>query len=264
MTNFLFKVQTFFFAPVNLRAVRIFSILTACLAVYVFQYWEPYPATYSLSGFQLWRHAANTYPYRWMLLLLTTAFVAGFRPRATGLMLVVLLYPLLFEPLRAQSRQILLFSLMCLALLAGGKSSRQLPIWPIRLIQLQLSLVYGVNALAKCSAAYLSGEVLVAMSMTLPNFLIDMSDGFYHCGPLLIPVALAAQASVIIESFLAVGFWFARLRWVAAVVGVVFHFQLKTIIRIGMLDWASMFLYLSFLLKFEARETSSPETAPLP
>jgi hypothetical protein len=123
--------------------------------------------------------------------------------------------------------------------------------WPICLIQLQLSVVYGINALMKTTPAYLSGEVLIGMSQMLPNFLVDLSDSYLHVGPLAIPVALAAVASAATEYFLALGFWFPCLRVATAVVGVLFHLILKMIVRIGLLDWASMFLYLAFLLPFD-------------
>jgi len=194
--------------------------------------------------------------YRWILLFLTIAFIAGMRPRLTGLVLVAMLYPILYEPTMMQSRQILLFTLLCLALLNGGKSARALPMWPIRLIQLQLSVIYGINALAKSSAEYLSGDVLVAMSITLPNFWVDMSDGFYHIAGFSIPVGLAAKASVLVEGFLALAFWHPLLRFVSAAVGILFHFQLKTMISIGMLDWTTMFLYLSFLMSFVEKGNS--------
>jgi len=250
MINSLSKCKYFFFAPVQLRPVRIFSILTTCLVVINFKYWEPHSIDLHLFGFQLWQFYGSTYVYQGILVVLTFVFILGLRPRVTGLVLVAMLFPLVFEGATSQSRQILLFSLFCLVLLNGGKSLRDLPIWPIRLIQVQLCVVYGINALAKFHPEYLSGEVLVAMSMTLHNFLTDMSDGLYHIGALAIPAAIAAKASVFVESFLAFGFWHPSLRWVCAAVGIIFHLQLMSIIEIGMLDWVSMFLYLSFLLRF--------------
>jgi len=250
MTHFPFPNKLFLFAPVQKRAVRIFSILTACMLVIVFKYWDTYGVNYDMFGFKLWPYYASTRWYRLILCGLTILFAAGIRPRVTGLILVLMLFPILFEPSRQQSRQVMLFTLFCLALLDGGKSSRELPIWPIRLIQIQLSVVYGINVLAKCTPEYLSGDVLIAMSKTLPQFIADMSDGFYHFWILSIPAHIAAKASVLVESFLSLGFWFYPIRWICAIVGIIFHFQLKTIIKIGMLDWVSMFLYLTFLMKF--------------
>lgn len=121
--------------------------------------------------------------------------------------------------------------------------------------------MYGVNALAKTTPAYLSGDVLMGMSQMLPNFLVDLSDGYLHVGVLAIPVALAAIGSALTEYFLALGFWFRRLRITAVVVGVLFHVILIRIVRIGMLDLASMFLYLAFLLPFDRPAGQVPSCA---
>ena len=87
------------------------------------------------------------------------------------------------------SRQVLLFALLAFALIPSGAikfpwkpnpSGRFVdtgPCWPVRLIQLQLTLLYGVNAIAKSSGTYLLGEVLVDMSVSLQNFQVDMSSG---------------------------------------------------------------------------------------
>jgi hypothetical protein len=41
-----------------------------------------------------------------------------------------------------------------------------------------------------------------------------------------------------------------------------FYFVLKMVVRIGMLDWAIMFLYLAFLLPFNSsRSSASPASA---
>ena len=128
--------------------------------------------------------------------------------------------------------------------------------WPIRLIQLQLSATYIANALYKLHPGYLSGEVLVAMSQQLPNFLAELSDGALQLGPLSIPVWLCAWSAVAVESIIGIGLWFPRLRIPVAVVGVAFHITLMFIVTIGWLDWTCMLLYLAFLLPFEQKRES--------
>lgn len=130
--------------------------------------------------------------------------------------------------------------------------------WPIRLIQFQLSVVYGVNAIAKTTPGYLSGEVLMGMSNALPNFLVDLSSGYAQLWFLRMPVSMAAVLSAATEYTLALGFWFRRTRPAAAVLGVGFHLMLKQIVRIHMLDWTSMFLYLAFFLPFHTRARRDP------
>ena len=123
--------------------------------------------------------------------------------------------------------------------------------WPIRLVQVQLSLTYLVNAVAKTTPAYLSGDVLVALSQTQPGFLVDLADGVPLVGPFVVPAWLASAGTVAIEYALALLWWFPRMRIPAALLGVAFHLGLETVIEVGWLDWACVFLYLAFLLPFE-------------
>lgn len=260
------RAERFFFAPVDARHVAWFRIaLAAVLPVFFWsdgvglsQEWITVPW---LS--ELYQDIFLTTSY-WLLITgVIVLFGAGWRSRATGLLLVLILLPLDFLSEGQLSRQVILLALLAFSFLRSDaqlslrRSSREDepisagPMWPIRLIQLQLSVVYGVNALAKTTPEYLSGEVLVAMSQTLPNFLVDLSDGYLHFGPLATPVALAAVASTVTEYCLAVGFWFRPLRTITAVVGVVFHLILMMIVEIHMLDWTCMFLYLAFLLPFD-------------
>jgi hypothetical protein len=125
------------------------------------------------------------------------------------------------------------------------------PIWPIRLIQLQLSITYLVNAWAKTTPGYVSGGVLMALA-ELPNFRVDLSDGFLHLGAVALPVWWCAVGTVAVEYALGVLWWIPRLRAAAAALGVGFHLSLQLVIEIGWLDWACLFLYLAFLLPFDA------------
>ena|GEM_PF-2540817 len=124
-----------------------------------------------------------------------------------------------------------------------------------RFIQLQLTLLYGSNAIAKSTSSYLSGDILMAMSISISNFKVDMSNGFLELGPITIPVILAGAGSVLIEYFLALGFWLGRWKWVVAVVGVGFHLSLLCIMQIFKLDLAAIFLYLAFILPLLPRKT---------
>jgi hypothetical protein len=203
-----------------------------------------------------------TRPYWVLYMSLILMFVAGVRPRPLGFMLAGLLAPLDFLALGQQSRQMLLFALFAFSFLSSDRrlalrvdssakaSEPAGPMWPIRLIQIQLSLVYGINALAKTTPAYLRGDVLIGLSRMLPNFRVDLSDGYLHLGGVAIPVMVAACLSVAIEYILAIGFCFPRLRWQTAALGVMYHLVLTMIVRIYMLDWTSVAMYPIFLLRF--------------
>lgn len=210
----------------------------------------------------LYKDIFFTTQYRALVLIVLICFCMGLKPRLTGLLLCVLLFPLVFIEGFRQSRQIILFSLFAFSLIPSAAqynivelikrrkntNIQSAPIWPIRLIQLQLSILYGVNALAKTTPGYLSGEVLQGMSIMLYNFKLDLSGGSLGLAGIPISVTLLATSSVVVEYILAIGFWFRRLRVWTAVLGVGFHILLMKVIVIGMLDWASMLLYPVFLL----------------
>lgn len=258
-------LDRFFFSPVDRRVATLFRILfTPVLAIGFLSRSE--------LRYVVGLHDPWLVPYVLCLCLLLLLFGLGYRPRLCGFALCGLLLPLLELPGRGESRQVLLFSLLALSVLRtdpawtylrpGSRSTESSagPMWPIRLIQFQLTALYGVNALAKSNPAYLSGDVLMGMSRMLPNFVADFSSGYWMVGPLAIPIAVAAVASVLTEYTLTLGFWFRRLRLATAVIGVGFHLTLKWIVRIGFLDWVSMFLYLAFLLPFggSGYQRSSP------
>lgn len=260
------RIEEYVFGPVNPTYAAVFRIAFAVMLALAF-----WPEGRSLiSTFSEIPGIADLYdrifmktPYWMLVLVLLTLWGVGWWPRLLGLSLVGLLLPLEFLVGVEQSRQILLFALLAFSLLRSDARSSLWwradgfrpvsagPMWPIRLIQLQLSVTYGVNALAKTTPEFLSGQVLIEMSQLLPNFLVDLSDGYLHVGQIALPVWLAACSAVATEYASAVGFWFRRLRILTALVGVLFHLILKLIVTIGWLDWACMFLYLAFLLPFD-------------
>lgn len=267
-------LDRFLFAPVDRRMARILRVLLVLVLIAVF--WPEGRATLGWitrrpEAAALWA-AVFLSPAWWAATLVAlVAFAAGVGGRASGWIAAALLLPLLFAR-DAQSRQILLMALVALSLLRtsspraasrpgpdGGSEPSAGPIWPVRLIQLQLSTVYAVNVWAKLTPGFLSGEVLVGLSGTLPNVLVDLSDGSLHLGPLAVPVWLCAVATVAIESALAVGLWIPKLRIATALLGVGFHAALRLAITIGWLDWACVSLYLAFLLPFERVATARAE-----
>lgn len=257
----------FLFAPTDALSVAIFRIiLAATLAINFWMAKETTPTIASGGWMEpLYRSVFLTPTYHALCLSLIVLFAAGVRPRPLGLLLVAMLAPLDFLSVGRQSRQILLFELLAFSFLHSDRrlavrigSSKDAaepagPMWPIRLIQIQLSIVYGVNALVKTTPAYLRGDVLIGLSRMLPNFRANLSDGYLHLGVVAIPVMLAACVSVAIEYVLAVGFWFPRLRWPSAALGVAYHVVLMSILQIYLLDWTSVAMYPVFLLPFERR-----------
>ena len=271
------RVARFLFAPTDARVVGVLRILLAAMLAWAFWSlglrlnwpWRPVPGMEAL-----YARVFLTPWYAALVLGMLALFGVGVRPRVTGLILVVMLLPLAFLSRGQQSRQVLLFALLAFSMLrsdgqlslrawrSGITSPTAGPMWPIRLMQLQLSLVYFVNAVAKSTPAYASGEVLVGMARMRPNIHVDLADGYLRLGAIALPVGLAAVSSIVIEYFLALGFWIPRLRYLTAAVGVGFHLLLMWMMTIFMLDIASMFLYLVFLLPLAAPQRAHvPEVA---
>jgi len=208
---------------------------------------------------QLYHNVFLTTAYRFVIYGCIILFAVGWRPRFVGIVLFLVLLPHGFLSEGLQSRQVLLFTVLCISLVPTlpvwhwhrlrTNSWPMGPMWPVRLIQLQLTALYGINAVFKSTPKFLSGDVLQALS-TQPNFLVDLTDGYLLLGAVSIPVAILAVATVVTEYWLALGFWIPRFRLLTATIGIAFHFTLKFVMSIFMLDYVSMFLYLAFLLPF--------------
>jgi hypothetical protein len=258
-------IVRFFFLPVNPGAAGVYRLVwpLGLWAVFTFRFVPKGRELPWLDWFGLVEYYENVFvtPVYWGCICAGfVLFALGWRPRLVGFGLCLLLLPLVPLHGRHVSRQIVLLSFFAFCFLRSNvalslpifapRSSivSPGPIWPIRIIQLQLSAIYGFNAIAKTHPGYLSGQVLEGMSKMLPNFLQDISGGYLHLGPIALPVGLAAVASVAVEYFMAIGIWIPRLRFVVAAVGFSFHMLIKLILNIGFYDWACIFLYLCFLL----------------
>ena len=258
-------INEFLFAPVNPLYAALFRIGLALTIAVVFLLPHAkgeFTLVLIYGPDPLYQDFFLTKPYLIICFLITILFGAGFYPRIFGFILTILLFPLIFILGLHVSRQVLLFILIAFSLVKSDtrlslkKSTSNLtsdsgPIWPIRLIQIQLSVLYGINAIAKTTPEYLSGNVLEGMSIIASNFFVNLSDGYLHLGFLAIPVFILAISSTLIEYILTIGFWFRRSRIPTAILGVTFHLVLMKIVKIGFLDWVAMFLYLAFLLPFE-------------
>ncbi len=246
-------MDEFLFAPVRPRAVSTFRLALAIVVPFVFWPRAPILDLAVIPGEaigDLYRSEFTRSWYGFVVAIAAIPFGLGCRPRRSGLVLVATCIPLMGVASGQQSRQVLLVALLgACALSAFG------PIWPVRIIQLQLTVLYGYNALAKLTPEYLDGGVLEGLSIMRSNFLVDLSAGQVDLGPATVSTGVAAVTSVAVELFLAVAFWHPRLRWVAVVVGVGFHLQLARIVSIANLDVASVFLYLVFLIRWSTTPT---------
>ena len=265
-------LDAFLFSPLEARATAWFRILFASAIPAFFRSTNlSVPSWASGDAAWLYDNLFLTTEYMALIAAMCVVLAIGWKPRVVALILVVMLLPLDFLDTGRPSRQVILFALLCFSFVrsdtirfpwsANNDSAAQDagPAWPIRLIQLQLTVLYLVNAIAKSNPQYLRGDALMDMSVELPNFQVDLSAGALQLGALALPIAAAAAASAMMEYFLAAAFWMRRLRWVAAISGIVFHFVLTRIVKIHMLDYAAIFLYLAFLLPLIRPARSAPD-----
>lgn len=259
-------IHRFLFRPVNARSVALLRIsLGVAIPIFFFSEGLKLTTFNNISELVwLYDNLILAKLYFCFILLLSFILIAGWKPRLTSFVLFIILIPLVFLSRGNQSRQIILFVLISFSFIrcetvfsllnyksSGHSNQNEAPIWPVRLMQIQLSLVYFVNALAKSTSSYLSGDVLTAMSIANPKFLVDLSSGYFNLAGINIPVMVLSILTVVVEYYLSLGFWIRRILVITIIVGIGFHMILKFIIDIHMLDYASMFLYLTFILPLE-------------
>ena len=259
-------IDRFLFAEINLHFLAIFRILLSLIVLFVFFYInEPSHILYTdfYYYYDFYVLYIITKPYLIISGTCVVFFGVGYRSRLFGFISVFLLFPLIFQYGIHISRQILISVLFSFSFLRSDQTLalRNLvekrteiypqPIWPVRLIQIQLTVLYLANAVVKSTPQFLSGEVLKGLSIMLPNFKLDLSNGFLDMGFITIPVMFLGIATVVSEYYLAFGFWIEKTRILTAIFGVIFHIILKQVIDIGFLDYVAVFLYLSFLIPWE-------------
>lgn len=244
------RLERFLFAEADPRWIRRLRALGALMGVYMFWPHGSFHVEGPLKPYL--PEQIGSFGYFGVICLLLAPHALGRSPQWTGLAAAAMAAPLAFLHPHSHSRQLAVVWIGCMALY-DGRAAR-LPMWPIRLLQIQLSALYGMNALTKMHPDYLSGAVLTEMSRALPNFRVDLTGGGLELGPLLVPAAVCAWGTVATEGYLAIGFWFARLKWWTAALGVGFHAALTQVVTIGRLDILSVLYYLPFLFPVEKQE----------
>jgi len=255
------RLRRFVFAEVDGFTAGVFRLVLAGLALTVFGSWGVQPL-----GFirrlpllpELYAQVFQTTAYRALALVSLVVWGAGWRPRLAGPAALLLLAPLVPSAGVSQSRQVVFVAIAAFSLLrsdvrlsvrpCGGSVG---PMWPVRLVQWQVSLLYAVNAISKATPQFLSGDVLVGLSRSAQNVRMDLSSGTFDLGFVAVPVSWVAIGVVMVETWLAVGFWMPRARVATACLGIAFHAAASMFITIAWLGWTSVILYLVFLLPFE-------------
>ena len=161
-------------------------------------------------------------------LVSASAFMVGWRSRLTGGALTATLGSVLLLDQQLYSNHLYLIFLAtglltvansgaAISLDARRDGGRDLiPGWPVRVLSLQVSLVYGFAALAKLNPDFLSGSVLASY---LRSGFLGFPDAWRSFEPMFILSILAVST----EAFLAFSLWSARWRPAAMVAGLGLH-----------------------------------------
>lgn len=204
-------------------------------------------------------------------ILVAAAFLLGWQTRiAGGLLVGVFSYTLLLDH-QLYSNHLYLMVLLTGLLTLGNagaalsldarRRGAQAPVkaaavkaavvkaWPIVLIRLQVSIVYGFAAITKLNLVYLSGLVLrhqipVPAIQHLPFWVFSV----------------AAFASVTTEAFLAVALWSRRLRVWALVVGMGFHLSIVALLQTPALVTFALVMLSAYLSFFARIGPAAPAT----
>jgi hypothetical protein len=115
------------------------------------------------------------------------------------------------------------------------------PLWAMRLLALQVSVIYLASAYNKFHPGFASGERLEAIFM----YWYAGSDfpaipGFHTA------MMVLAMATVLLELGLAIGLWFSQTRPAAVVMGIGFHLLLYYTLPVATFSLTMILLYLCF------------------
>jgi Vitamin K-dependent gamma-carboxylase len=124
-------------------------------------------------------------------------------------------------------------------------SAQQRPQWAVRLLQVQMSLIYLASALSKISGATWPQGTAVSYALRLPDLVLLYPPHWVTNSALLMNAA--TWGTLVAELSLALLVWNRRLRpWVLAA-GVVMHTVIMCTIAVGFFTVAMLVLYLAFI-----------------
>jgi len=192
------------------------------------------------------------------------AFCLGWHTRPAGVLLIGFqVYALLLDHQLYSNHLYLMTQFTFLLTLAESGAAVSLdarrkgvtayiPAWPVLLMRILVTIVYGFAVLAKLNLIFLSGLVL------RQNIMVP---GIEHLPPWFF--MFLAMTSVATEAFLAYAFWRKPLRIVGYLVGVGFHLTIAAtmwlfpdLITFAVLMWSAYLAFFSSIRPHEAESVS--------
>lgn len=160
------------------------------------------------------------------------AFLVGWRTRWAGAGLTLAVAAVMLLDQHLYSNHIYVLVLICLLLTVADSGAAlsvdalrrgerdEVTAWPVTLLKIQLSVIYGFAVLMKLNVYYLSGAALNVYWVR--HGLFALPDGLRRV-EVLLPLALISLAA---ETLIAVGLWLPRVRHIAFVVGFGLHLNI--------------------------------------
>lgn len=125
------------------------------------------------------------------------------------------------------------------------ETEETIPAWPVTLLKVQATFVYGFASLSKLNSSFLSGAVL-AIYLRPDGFLAVPRD--LRTAEIMVPLAIL---TILTEAFIAVGLWLRPLRPAAFALGLAFHisiaFGMRPVLGLSLFSVGILVLYMLFL-----------------
>ena len=145
----------------------------------------------------------------------------------------------------------------------GAMETQVMPAWPLRIMQIQFSLIYIASVSWKLEGgSWLDGTALYYTSR-LVSFHRFPVPWFFNQ---MWFINIGTWASLVIEAGLGVGIWFKELRYPCLIAGVLLHLGIDYTMNIPLFEWVSMSLFILFVDDKEVRRAVrylSPKLAAL-
>ncbi|BBY07031.1 HTTM domain-containing protein [Mycobacterium noviomagense] len=124
-------------------------------------------------------------------------------------------------------------------------SAQQRPQWPLRLMQLQVSLIYLASVSSKLNGSAWPEGTAVSYALRLQDMLLIPASHWLANNALLMNAA--TWGTLAVELSVAIFVWNRRLRPWALAAGVIMHISIMMAIAVGFFSLAMFVLYLAFV-----------------
>ncbi len=183
-------------------------------------------------------------------------FALGWKTRAAGAVLALAIgYTLVLDQQTYSNHLYLLFLVTLLLTIAdsgaawsldarGDPARTEVTAWPILLLKIEVTIVYGFSALAKITPPYLAGELLTQSLKQEGWLAVPRSWQLPEVMSVLAVLSIAA------ELFIAFGLWSPRLRRFAILSGIGFHGLILAVLNSSRLSLAifALSMFAGYLL----------------